>query len=172
MASRDLDDLQPAFRAKAYTFQMRCDELGFPVLCYCTLRTHAEQAKLYRQSRVIGQIRDKADELRREYGRPDLAEILMAAGPQYGPHVTTAAPGQSLHTYGLAVDGVPLVGGKPMWRRELPEEASCWLRYGEIGEACGLEWSGRWTSFPEFPHFQEPTADWRALIRSSQHSLT
>lgn len=172
MASRDLNDLQPAFRAKAYQFQMRCEEAGFPVLIYCTLRTLHEQAILYRQSRPLGRIRIKADELRDTYNRPDLAEILMSVGPQNGPHVTNAAPGQSLHQYGLAFDGVPMSGGKPVWQHNKPETASCWLRYGELGEAVGMEWSGRWKSFPEFPHFQEPSADWRWLIRQSEHTLT
>ncbi|MFM8939774.1 MAG: M15 family metallopeptidase [Phenylobacterium sp.] len=25
---------------------------------------------------------------------------------------------------------------------------------GELGEAMGLEWAGRWTRFREYPHFQ------------------
>lgn len=67
-----------------------------------------------------------------------------------GPVVTWARPGSSWHNYGLAIDVAPLNAmGKPHW----PEDAALWTRIGEIGEAVGFEWGGRWER-PDRPHFQ------------------
>ena len=165
MASRKLDDLQPETREKALLFLELAKDAEFPVLIYCTYRSDHEQACLYRQSRSLPVIKHKADQLRFNFGRPDLAQLLMDVGPQYGRHVTNAGPGQSLHGYRCALDGVPLVGGKPVWDDDTPEERAIWARYGELVELAGLEWSGRWTQFKETPHAQEPGMDWRELIK-------
>ncbi|MFZ9967900.1 MAG: M15 family metallopeptidase [Steroidobacteraceae bacterium] len=66
-----------------------------------------------------------------------------------GPRVTNARPGSSYHQYGLAFDFVPAVGGKPLWKN-----AESFRRCGEIGEAIGLEWAGRWRRFREAAHLQ------------------
>lgn len=65
--------------------------------------------------------------------------------------VTAAKGGESFHNYRCAVDVVPLIHGKPLWDSSDP----LWKRVGEIGESCGLEWSGRWTGkMRELAHFQ------------------
>ena len=66
-----------------------------------------------------------------------------------GAKVTNARPGQSWHNWRCAFDVVPLVHGKAVW-----DDQELWNKIGEIGEACGLEWAGRWKSFKEMPHFQ------------------
>lgn len=66
-----------------------------------------------------------------------------------GKIVTNAKGGQSFHNYRCAVDVVPLVNGKPVW-----DDKALWFQIGTLGESCGLEWAGRWKSFPESPHFQ------------------
>ena len=66
-----------------------------------------------------------------------------------GAKVTNARPGQSWHNWRCAFDVVPLVHGKAIWA-----DQELWDKIGEIGEACGLEWAGRWKSFKEMPHFQ------------------
>jgi len=66
-----------------------------------------------------------------------------------GKVVTNARPGESYHNWRCAVDVVPLVNGKAIWN-----DNALWLKIGIIGESCGLEWAGRWTTFKEFPHFQ------------------
>lgn len=66
-----------------------------------------------------------------------------------GSKVTNARPGRSWHNWKRAVDVVPLVGGKAIWN-----DSKLWAKIGEIGEAVGLEWAGRWKTFKEFAHFQ------------------
>lgn len=66
-----------------------------------------------------------------------------------GKVVTNAKPGQSWHNHRCALDVVPLVNGKAIW-----DDNALWMQIGKLGESCGLEWAGRWKSFPEFPHFQ------------------
>lgn len=67
-----------------------------------------------------------------------------------GNIVTNAKPGQSWHNWRCAFDVVPMRAGKPVWDDKDP----IWQQVGKIGEACGLEWAGRWTRFREYPHFQ------------------
>ena len=67
-----------------------------------------------------------------------------------GAVVTKAKPGQSWHNHRCALDVVALVNGKPVWSTTDP----IWLKLGEIGKSCGLEWAGDWKDFKEFPHFQ------------------
>lgn len=67
-----------------------------------------------------------------------------------GPIVTNAPAGSSWHNFGLAIDVAPLdQWGKPHW----PNDEALWTRIGEIGEAVGFEWGGRWPK-PDRPHFQ------------------
>jgi peptidoglycan L-alanyl-D-glutamate endopeptidase CwlK len=65
-----------------------------------------------------------------------------------GKKVTNARPGMSWHNYRLAFDCVPLVNGKAEWN-----DKELWTTVGEIGEAIGLEWGGRFTAV-DCPHFQ------------------
>lgn len=66
-----------------------------------------------------------------------------------GKVVTNARAGQSWHNWRCAFDFVPIVGGKARW-----EDAKTFRRCGEIAEGLGLEWAGRWKSFPEMAHCQ------------------
>lgn len=66
-----------------------------------------------------------------------------------GPKVTNAKPGQSWHNWRVAFDFVPIVGGKAQWN-----DSALFKRCGEIAEGVGLEWAGRWKSFPEMAHCQ------------------
>lgn len=86
MASRSLQDLQPAFAEKAGRVLRRCEELGVKLVVTCTWRTNSEQAKLYAQGRTAP-----------------------------GKVVTWANAGQSPHNYGLAMDVVPVRDGKAIW---------------------------------------------------------
>lgn len=66
-----------------------------------------------------------------------------------GKIVTNAKPGYSFHNWQCAFDVVPIILGKAVWNN-----GALWLEIGEIGEACGLEWAGRWKTFKESAHFQ------------------
>ena len=166
MASRELNDLAPEIAARARQMLSLAEAEGLHVLIYCTLRDNAEQARLFRHGRTLAAIRIKADELRERWGRPDLAALLLSTPPQPGGRiVTNAGPGQSMHNYGLALDGVPMRAGKPVWDSQTPEDATLWAAYGRLGQEAGLEWAGTWTTFCEFPHMQQPGAAWKDLIR-------
>lgn len=86
MASRSLEDLEPAVKELAITFVKKCADVGIDVLIYCTWRSHTEQDELYAQGRT----------------KP-------------GKRVTDAKGGQSWHNYKRAFDFVPLVNGKAAW---------------------------------------------------------
>jgi peptidoglycan L-alanyl-D-glutamate endopeptidase CwlK len=122
--SRSLDDLLPPVRERAQALLTRSAEAGIDLLVTSTYRDMESQAALYAQGRT----------------RP-------------GARVTNAKPGQSFHNWRIALDVVPLRQGKPVWGTT-GEDGRLWQRIGEIGEACGLEWAGRWKKFREFPHFQ------------------
>lgn len=67
-----------------------------------------------------------------------------------GPIVTHAPPGTSFHETGRAFDVAPVdVLGRPYW----PESPALWAELGELGEAAGLKWGGRW-QWPDRPHFE------------------
>ena len=70
-----------------------------------------------------------------------------------GTRVTNAMPGESWHNWRVAFDVVPLRFGKPVWGCA-GKDGELWERVGEIGEASGLEWAGRWKTFREMAHFQ------------------
>jgi hypothetical protein len=66
-----------------------------------------------------------------------------------GGDYTTAKAGQSRHQYGLAVDVVPIVNSKPVWKN-----ASLWKKIGIVGEKLGLRWGGRWKNPYDPGHFE------------------
>lgn len=126
MASRKLEDLALPVKTAALELVRRCAALDLEILVYCTLRTCAEQEKLYAMGRYApGRIR------------------------------TNAKPGDSLHNpdedgKAWAFDAVPMVAGVAMW-----DDLDRLRVMGEIGETVGLEWAGRWTgSLRERVHFQ------------------
>ena len=68
-----------------------------------------------------------------------------------GPDTTNAKPGWSFHSYGLAIDAVPLKPDGSAWWKA-PE--SMWNTLGLIGERLGFEWGGRWTKPYDAGHFE------------------
>jgi peptidoglycan L-alanyl-D-glutamate endopeptidase CwlK len=127
--SRSLEDLRPQVREMAQTWLTAAKYEGLDPLVTCTLRSNAEQALLYAQGRTV----------------PGLI-------------VTNAKPGQSAHNYGLALDFVPMVNGKPEWSGKHPH----WARLGALAEEAGFEWAARWVKFRELPHIQ--LHNWRDFI--------
>ena len=106
---------------------------GIDYIVTCTYRSDEEQAALFAQGRTAP-----------------------------GRIVTNAPPGRSAHNCASrdgpaakAFDIVVLAAGKPDWDGSHP----AWEAAGKIGEKVGLEWAGRWRSFPEKPHFQSPHWD-------------
>jgi len=159
-----LRSLKPEIQDKVSALLDFCQQSALEILIYCTFRSFENQAKLYCQGRTVDQIAVKAIELANIYHRDDLSQLLLATKPQPGAIVTFAAPGQSLHNYGLAFDAVPVANGKLIWGNTSPEERKLWQLYGKLGRKAGLDWAGNWRKFREYPHLQMPNADWRELI--------
>jgi peptidoglycan L-alanyl-D-glutamate endopeptidase CwlK len=124
ISSRNLNDLHPAVAMKARAHLKACADEGIDIIVTCTYRDAEEQERLY----AIGRTKP-------------------------GSKVTNAKAGQSFHNYRLAYDVVPMRNGKPVWKTT-GEEGKLWERVGELGEAQGLEWAGRWVKFRETAHFQ------------------
>ena len=67
-----------------------------------------------------------------------------------GNVVTNAQFGDSMHNYKVAIDFAPInKDGVIAWN-----DKALFTRIGQIGESCGFEWGGRWTSFLDLPHLQ------------------
>jgi peptidoglycan L-alanyl-D-glutamate endopeptidase CwlK len=76
-------------------------------------------------------------------------DALWAIGrTKPGRRVTNAKGGQSFHNFRVAWDFVPVIAGKAVWN-----DLSLFRRCGEIGEALGCEWGGRW-KMRDYPHLQ------------------
>lgn len=163
--SRDLGDLRADMREYAESMLSLAAERGLDVLVYCTRRSFEEQARLYRQGRPTAEIHATAHKLERDWGRPDLAEILLDVGPQYGDVRTNAAPGQSLHNYGAALDAAPMREGEIVWTTQHPADRQLWEAYGACVRDAGLVWGGDWHRFVDMPHAQLPDIHWEDLIR-------
>ena len=168
MASRSLLDLTPEVARKAARVVELCADRGVVLLIYCTFRSVTEQSRLYRNGRGILAIERKAEELSDLYARPDLADVLMGVGPQFGERIVTwAGPGQSLHNYRSAFDSVPVVDGKLQWVSDSVE----WEIYGSACAEVELEWAGTWSvTKREYPHAQDLGVSWRDLIEDYDHA--
>jgi|SRR5580765_4689689 len=128
--SRSLNDLRPEVRPLVDKFLDAVAAAGIDLLVTCTYRSLDDQAALYAQGRSVP-----------------------------GKIVTRAMPGQSAHNYGMAIDVVPIVNGKPEWSTLDP----VWITIGDMGEQAGLTWLGNPTSgFMEYPHFELP--HWKQVV--------
>lgn len=106
-----------------------CAAAGIPIRITFTYRSNETQDALYAQGRT----------------KP-------------GKVVTNAKAGQSFHNFKLAYDGVPEKLLKlENWgdnKKDQPIADAAWNLYGELAEAQGLEWGGRWKSIKDRPHCQ------------------
>lgn len=118
-----LKKIHPELANRIRTVVAALAKAGINIEVVQGLRTFAEQDDLYRQGRT-----------------------------KKGAVVTNAKGGQSNHNYGLAVDVVPFVNGKPQWNAP----NSVWMAIGHEGGAVGLEWGGSWKKFIDKPHLQMP----------------
>ncbi len=122
--SRDTKDLIEIVRKMADNMIADCKRHGIDIIITSTYRDNESQNALYAQGRTTT-----------------------------GKIVTNAKAGQSMHNYKCAFDVVPVRNGKPVWGTS-GEDGKLWAQVGAIGEACGLEWAGRWVKFKELAHFQ------------------
>ena len=99
--------------------------------------------------------------LRIAYGVRTWAEqgALYAKGRTApGPKVTNAAPGQSMHNYGLAVDIVLIIDGQTASWDILKDfdgdREADWMEVVRIFKAHGMKWGGDFATFKDRPHFE------------------
>ena len=118
--SRSINDLIPSAHARAIDWLNDCKKLGYDLIVTSTLRDMESQAALYAQGRT----------------KP-------------GKKVTNAKPGQSYHNYGVAIDFVPIVHGKPDWNN-----IDNFRKIAEVAKKHGFEWAGDWKTFKEYAHIQ------------------
>jgi peptidoglycan L-alanyl-D-glutamate endopeptidase CwlK len=150
MASRHIHHLHADMQWRVLAWQEECEREGLEVLITCTWRSPAEQNELYAQGRT----------------KP-------------GDIVTRARGGQSDHNHrdpdtqrpaSLAVDFVPLRGGKLVWGTKgngidsdptdnHKDDLELWQRCAVIAKKYGLVWYGEpGSEFKEFPHLRHPDA--------------
>jgi hypothetical protein len=152
--SRDLADLETGFRVRVEELLASCEQTGYEMKPFFTLRTPFEQGKLWRQSRAKLQVEEKVSELRRK-GADFLAHCIESAGSQNGRYVTNAIPGLSWHQWGEAIDCFWLVNGRAEWSTRLKiEGVNGYANYANIADSMGLDAGGLWRSFKDWPHVQ------------------
>lgn len=82
---------------------------------------------------------------------PEQQDALYASGrTKPGAIVTNAPAWMSWHQYGLAVD-IVFKDEKGNWTWS---DSCDWNGLGTIGELFGFSWGGKWSRFPDLPHFQ------------------
>jgi peptidoglycan L-alanyl-D-glutamate endopeptidase CwlK len=83
------------------------------------------------------------------YRSPERQDALALAGAG----VTNARAFQSYHQFGLAADCAFLRDGKLLISEKDPWSIRGYQLYGEVAEAAGLTWGGRWTMM-DFGHLE------------------
>ena len=73
---------------------------------------------------------------------------------------TNAWAGQSYHNWGLAIDLILTKFGDPLYLdlkdgRISMQDYYALTGLSRLALSCSLEWGGTWTSFLDFPHFQD-----------------
>ena len=138
--ARLLDTLDGRMLPIAQEWYARCGTAGYRILVHQARRIWPEQDGLYAKGRTAPGEPCRHSGTLRIVGRCDRHPM--------GLKVTNARGGDSYHNYGLALDFVALgPDGTPLW------DLTPWETLGDIGEALGLEWGGRWKS-PDRPHLQ------------------
>lgn len=150
----DIKDLDPALRSKLDGLLSTLNGMGVEMRPYFGLRTPAEQAILWRQSRSREEIAAAISRLKLG-GAKYLAAVLEEVGPQHGPHVTNALPGLSWHQWGEAVDCFWAVNGAAEWSPDrLIDGINGYHVYARKAADAGLDAGGLWNSFKDWPHVQ------------------
>ncbi len=127
-----IEKLHPAVRENARTAFIAANAAltgRAQLIITSTLRTFQEQQKIYDQGRTTpGQI------------------------------VTKAKPGQSMHNYGVALDGALRIDSKVLdwdFKKDWDgDRQSDWSEVVVIFKKYGFKWGGDWISFQDLPHFE------------------
>jgi len=150
----DLALIDPNLRKLLVKLRDRCRAEGFEMRPSAGLRSPAEQAKLWRQSRSLEEISAKIIDFRAKDAN-FLADCIEKVGPQHGDHVTDAPPGLSWHQWGEAVDCFWLLNGKAEWSTtRLVNGRNAYKVYASIATELGLTAGGNWKTLKDWPHIQ------------------
>jgi peptidoglycan LD-endopeptidase CwlK len=143
MIDNDLSHLYPPYAEQVQGFLYKVNAEGLPAHVFEGFRSMERQLELYAKGRVC------------KDGKWVIIHPELI--------VTKAFPGFGLHSYGVAIDMAfdgnhQRAGVQWTWddgdARAQGKQPLPWTRLGQIGELFGMEWAGRWTTFPELPHFQ------------------
>jgi peptidoglycan LD-endopeptidase CwlK len=131
--------LHPAIREEAiqaYNEAVKATPVGVHPYITETLRTFEKQQEYYNQGRTTP-----------------------------GDIITYSKPGQSYHQYGLALDFVNLINGKPYWPKD-PLNDKNWMIVVKIFEAHGFQAGIRWQGKKQdAPHFEKRFGhNWSELL--------
>jgi len=135
--------LHPKRRAEAMLIWTEVTKAVTTDFSFCrvdsTLRTFAEQTKLYNQGRINNL-----------------------------PKVTNSPAGSSYHNYGLALDIAFVVNKQGSWdiSKDWDKDGiSDWMEVVKIFKKYGWEWGGDWKSLKDYPHFEKTDGyNWRKLL--------
>jgi peptidoglycan L-alanyl-D-glutamate endopeptidase CwlK len=143
MSSRKLSDLSKEMAACCAEFEAMLNGRGFNFVRTCTYRSAAEQNDLYAQGRTApGRIVTHA----RGFESPHNDIVWINSSEVKS--ITDYTPASNAADYYPLMQG-KLLGDVTNW------QLAIWEEFGQIGEACGMEWGGRWPMpKKDRPHFQ------------------
>lgn len=98
------------------------------------------------------------------------AALFAQGRTKPGNIVTKARPGSSWHNYGLAIDLGLFAKGRYLDETAPTKARKIYEELGKLAESMGMEWAGRWKSFPEGPHFQWTAGQTLAQLRQKMES--
>ena len=129
-----------------------------------TIRTAEEQIECYKMGRKGVEYRRNILSTADSYCSriPAIQYELISGGTIENEDdlATYAWAGQSYHNWGLAIDLILTEFGDPLCLdlhdKTIPiQDYYALTGLSQLAEACGLEWGGTWTTFPDIPHFQD-----------------
>ena len=132
VTNKRIAKLDPRIKKRVVNFINEAHRQGIKLRVVQGFRSFDEQNKLYAKGRTRAELDAKG--LHHIKARPNENRVTNVIG------------GKSSHNWGLAVDVVPMVNGKPVWNGD-------WKKVSTIGKNAGLKWGGDWTSFVDRPHF-------------------
>ena len=123
---KKVEKLHPKIRCSVRDFINDSErELGIKLIIVQGLRTYEEQNKLYAKGRTAS-----------------------------GSIVTKAKGGQSNHNFGVAIDVFPLHEDGKLHMADDKKNIRLLKKVAPIGKRHGFKWGGDWTSFKDYPHFE------------------
>ena len=157
MASRKLSDLVPELEVKAKRILIICGEKEIPILITCTARLVREQVALYAQGR---EPLNHVNYLRGLVGMTPLTiqeNKRKVTWTLNSNHLVDLDDGNPANDKSRAFDFCILKGQQPIWDLKIDvndNDIPDYREVGEIAEAMGLKWGGRWKKRPDYPHIE------------------